>query len=109
MQTKISAIYLMPRGYDSEAQPKVALFHQYTTDLVGRWSGRKPLCAYQEDVWAWLAAPHFRVVPQHDVMEQAEELLVSARLLFKGRHPRAGGNGTGDVVFPQVLDQFLNT
>lgn len=76
--------------------------------LRGR-NGREPPGTSQEDVRLWLPAPDFGVVPQDDVVEQAEEVPVPAGLHLEGLGPRAGGHGAGHAVCPQVADELLHT
>ena len=88
--------------------PGISPIPSHAAYLVCGRSRRKAARAGQEDVGLRLPAPHLRVVAQHHVVEEAEEVLVAAGLQLEGRRPRAGGHGTGHIVLPQVADQLLH-
>lgn len=56
----------------------------------------------------WLPVVHFGVIPQHDVVKQVEEGLVSAGLHVKRCAAGAGGHGQGHAVPAQMANQSLH-
>lgn len=49
------------------------------------------------------------IVTQNDVVKQAEEVFVLARLQLERHAGRTGSHSDGDIVLLQLVDQFLHT
>ena len=76
-----------PRGHGDPAPAHGITSTPAAAYLLRGRSGREPPGAGQEDVRLRLPAPHFGVIAEDDVMEQAEEALVPAGLHLEGRGP----------------------